>query len=234
VIGMLVFTPFEDWRFSHLRHHATYANLDTRGFGDIWTLTRTEYANSPKWKQISYWLYRHPVVLIGMGAFLSFILRFRLPAKKVTRKERSSVLFTNLILIGIVLLAARTIGWQTYLLIQLPIIWMAGTAGVFLFYVQHQFEGVYWSRKQEWDPLRAAMEGSSFYKLPAVLRWISGSIGYHHVHHLGPRIPNYRLKECYDAIPALQAKPPLTVRKSLSAIRLKIWDEERKELVGFR
>ena len=234
VIGMLVFTPFEDWRFSHLRHHATYANLDTRGFGDIWTLTRTEYRNSPKWKQVSYWLYRNAAVLIGMGAFLSFILRYRLPAKKVTRKERSSVLFTNLILIGLILLAVRTIGWRTYLLIQLPIIWMAGTAGVFLFYVQHQFAGVYWSRKQAWDPLRAAMQGSSFYKLPAVLRWFSGSIGYHHVHHLGPRIPNYRLKECYDAVPALQAKPPLTIRQSLSAIRLKIWDEEHNKLTGFR
>jgi len=233
VIGMLVFTPFEDWRLSHLRHHATYANLDTRGFGDIWTLTRREYESSPVWKRISYRLYRNAAVLIGMGAFFSFLLRYRLPAKKVTRRERASVLFTNLVLIGLVMLAVRTIGWKTYLLIQGPILWMAGTAGVWLFYVQHQFEGVYWSRKQDWNALKAAMEGSSFYNLPPVLRWFSGSIGYHHIHHLGPRIPNYRLKKCYDEIPALQTRQPLTFRKSLAAIRLKIWDEETAELTGF-
>ena len=119
-----------------------------------------------------------------------------------------SVLFTNLLIIGVALIAGRIMGWQTYLLLQLPIIWMAGAAGIWLFYVQHQFEGVYWARKGQWDALRAAMEGSSFYKLPTVLRWFSSNIGYHHVHHLGSRIPNYRLKECYDAIPELQAKPP--------------------------
>ena len=145
-----------------------------------------------------------------------------------------SVVFTNLLIIGVVLIAAQSIGWRTYLLIQLPVTWIAGAAGIWLFYVQHQFDGVYWARKGEWDALRAAMEGSSFYKLPAVLRWFSASIGYHHMHHLGPRIPNYRLKECYDAVPALQAGEPLTIRKSLTAIRLKVWDEKRKKLVGFR
>ena len=233
VLGVLVFTPFEDWRFSHLRHHASYANLDARGFGDIWTMTRSEFNNASKGTQLCYRLYRNPMVLVGLGALFNFLLRYRLPTRAVTRKERMSVLFTNLLIVGVVLGAAWGIGWRTYLLIQLPVIWIAGAAGIWLFYVQHQFTGVYWARKKEWDPLRAAMEGSSFYKLPAVLRWLSGSIGYHHVHHLKPRIPNYRLKECYDAIPALQAKQPLTLRKSLDAIRLKIWDEERKELVGF-
>jgi omega-6 fatty acid desaturase (delta-12 desaturase) len=233
VLGLLVFTSFADWRFSHLRHHASYANLDARGYGDIWTLTQTEYDQSSKWMRLAYRIYRHPAVLIGMGALIAFLLRYRLPAKKVTRVERSGVLFTNLFLILIVLIACRTIGWQTYLLIQFPLIWMAGTAGVFLFYIQHQFDGVYWARRQEWDALQAAMVGSSFYKLPAVLRWFSGSIGYHHVHHLGPRIPNYRLKPCYDAIPALQAKVPLTIRQSFSAIRLKIWDEQRHQLTAF-
>jgi acyl-lipid omega-6 desaturase (Delta-12 desaturase) len=232
-IGVLVFTPFEDWRFSHLRHHATYANLDARGYGDIWTMTRAEYENSSKGIQLSYRLYRNPWVLIGLGALFSFLLRYRLPTRKVTRKERMSVLLTNLLIAGVVLLDARTIGWRTYLLIQLPVVWFAGGAGIWLFYVQHQFDGVYWARKQEWDGLRAAMEGSSFYKLPTLLRWFSSNIGYHHVHHLGSRIPNYRLKECYDSIPALQTKPPITLGASLSGIRLKVWDEERKELVGF-
>lgn len=231
--GVLVFTPFEDWRFSHLRHHATYANLDARGFGDIWTLTRAEYENASKAKQLGYRLYRSPAVLFGLGALFCFALRYRLPTETAKRREHMSVLFTNLLLAGVALLAAWALGWRTYLLIQLPVIWMAGAAGVWLFYVQHQFDGVYWARKGEWDALRAAMEGSSFYDLPPVLRWLSGNIGYHHVHHLGPRIPNYRLKECYDAIPALRAKPPLTLRRSPACVRLKVWDEERKALVGF-
>ena len=230
-IGVLVFTPFEDWRFSHLRHHGTYADLDARGYGDIWTMTRTEYENSPKLKQLLYRLYRNPMILLGLGALFSFLLRFRLPTRTTKRKERMSVLFTNLLIAGVVLMAVKTIGWRTYLLIQLPVVWLAGLVGIWLFYVQHQFEGVYWARKKEWDALRAAMEGSSFYKLPTMLRWFSSNIGYHHVHHLGARIPNYRLKECFDAVPALQAKPPLTIRKSLAAIRLKVWDEERKELI---
>jgi omega-6 fatty acid desaturase (delta-12 desaturase) len=232
-LGLLAFTPFDDWRFSHLRHHASYANLDARGFGDIWTMTRTEYEESSQGKQLAYRLYRNPVVLIGLGALFSFLLRYRLPARKAKRKERASVAFTNLVIVVVVLLASWTIGWRTYLLIQLPVLWLAGAAGVWLFYVQHQFEGGYWARRQEWDALRAAMEGSSYYKLPTVLRWFSANIGYHHVHHLNPRIPNYRLKQCYDAVPPLQEKPALTIKKSLSGIRLKLWDEERQELVGF-
>lgn len=233
LLGVLVFTPFEDWRFSHLRHHATYANLDARGFGDIWTLTRREY-DAASWPlRLSYRLYRHPVVLLGLGALFTFLLRNRLPSRATTRKERMSVLLTNLLIVGVALLAASCIGWRTYLLFQLPLIGFAGAAGIWLFYVQHQFAGVYWARKGEWDALRAAMEGSSCYRLPAVLRWVSGNIGFHHVHHLKPRIPNYRLKPCYDAIPELRLRPPLTLRGSLAAVRLKVWDEERRELAGF-
>lgn len=233
VFGLFVFTPFDDWRFSHLRHHATYANLDVRGFGDIWTLTRREYEESSGAKRLAYRLFRSPLVMLGLGAVFTFLVRFRLPTRKTTRKERMSLLFTNLLIVIVVMIAVKTIGWRTYLLIQLPVIWMAGAAGIWLFYVQHQFEGVYWARKGEWDALRAAMEGSSFYRMPVMLRWITGNIGYHHVHHLNARIPNYRLKECYCAIPALQDKLPLTIMRSLSAIRLKLWDEERKRMIGF-
>lgn len=232
--GVMVFTPFEDWRFSHLRHHATYANLDSRGFGDIWTLTRREFEQAAKVKQWAYRLFRHPLVMMGLGAVFSFLIRFRIPTRKTHRKERSSVFFTNLVILIVAWLVAHYIGWWTFLMVQLPVIWFAGALGIWLFYVQHQFEGVYWARKEEWDPLRAAMDGSSFYKLPAVLRWFSGNIGFHHIHHLGPRIPNYRLKECYDAIPALQEKTPLTLWKSLATMRLKVWDEERKQLIEFQ
>lgn len=230
--GVFVFTSFEDWRLTHLRHHVTYANLDARGFGDIWTLTLLEYKSSPKAKRLLYRIYRHPVVLIGLGALFTFLLRNRLPTRKVRRREHVGVLFTNLLIVAVALAAAQAIGWRTYLLIQLPVMWISGAAGIWLFYVQHQFEGVYWARKSEWNALRAAMDGSSFYKLPAVLRWFSGNIGYHHVHHLASRIPSYRLKACYDAVPALQAKTPLTIIKSLASLRLKVWDEHRHDLIA--
>lgn len=232
-LGVLVFTPFEDWRFAHLRHHVTYANLDARGFGDIWTMTLTEYENVSKKKRLQYRLYRNPVVMMGLGAVFMFLLRNRLPTRWVKRKERMSVLFANLLIVVMVLVADRFIGWRTYLLIQFPVLCFAGAAGIWLFYVQHQFPGGYWARKSEWEPLRAAMEGCSFYKLPAVLRWFSSNIGYHHVHHLSLRIPNYYLKKCYDSVPALQARAPLTIVKSLSCVRLKMWDEERQEMVAF-
>lgn len=232
-LGLLVFTPFDDWRLSHLRHHISYADLDARGFGDIWTMTRTEFEKASTAHQIAYRLYRNPLILLGLGAVFSFLLRFRLPARMSKRKARVSVVFTNIAIVLLVMVAARTIGLRTFILIQLPVIWFAGMVGLWLFYVQHQFEGVYWARRQEWDALRAAMEGSSFYKLPTVLRWFTANIGYHYVHHLSPEIPNYRLKQCYDSVPELKAKPPLTLRKSLSCIHLKLWDEKRKQLVGF-
>lgn len=233
VCGTLVLTPFEDWRFTHLRHHATYANLDARGVGDITTMTVTEYVNSPWPKRLRYRLYRNPLVLFGVGPLFYFLVRQRWPSRAVSKKARRSVLFTNFLVAGVVLTAVGAIGLKTYLLVQLPILWLGGAGGIWLFYVQHQFEGVYWARKGAWDPLRAAVDGSSFYKLPEILRWFSGSIGLHFIHHLGSRIPNYNLKSCYDAVPELQAKEPLTLRKSLSSPRLKLWDEESRKLVGF-
>jgi omega-6 fatty acid desaturase (delta-12 desaturase) len=171
--------------------------------------------------------------MLGLGALFTFLLSNRLSTRKVKRKERISVIFTNLLILSVMLVANRFIGWRTYLLIQLPVLIFAGAAGIWLFYVQHQFPGGYWSRKSEWEPLRAAMEGSSFYKLPPVLRWFTGSIGYHHVHHLSPRIPNYHLQKCYGAVPALQAKAPLTMAGSIACMRFKIWDEKGQKMVAF-
>jgi omega-6 fatty acid desaturase (delta-12 desaturase) len=233
LIGVLTFTSFEDWRMSHLRHHATYANLDTRGFGDIWTLTLKEYENLSKRRRLLYRLYRTPLVLVGLGAWFNFLLSNRLPARASRRKERVSVVLTNLLILAVALAVARIIGWRTYLAIQLPVVWLAGAAGIWLFYVQHQFPGGYWARKGDWVPLRAAFEGSSYYRLPALLRWFSADIGLHHVHHLNPRIANYRLQECFDAIPALKAKAPLSIRDSFAGMGLKLWDEERQRLVPF-
>ena len=233
LLGVLVFTSFEDWRFTHLRHHGTYANLDSRGFGDIWTMTLKEYENSSPIKQLRYRLYRNPIILVGLGALFNFLFYNRIPDLRVKRKERMSVLFTNLLIIAVAMAAAQIMGLRTYVLIQLPVLWLAGSAGIWLFYVQHQFEGGYWARKEEWDPLRAAMEGSSFYNLPTVLRWFSGNIGYHHIHHLNPMIPNYHLKQCFDSVPELRAKEPLTVKQSLRSHRLKLWDENLKNMVAF-
>ncbi len=233
LLGLLVFTPFEDWRFSHLRHHVTYANLDARGFGDVWTMTLKEYQKSPKRTRLLYRLYRNALVLFGLGALFIFPLSNRLPMRRTQRKEYMSVLFTNLLLVAVFLVAAQVIGWRIYLLIQVPVLLFAGTAGIWLFYVQHQFEGGYWARKGDWVPLRAAMEGSSFYRLPGLFRWFSGNIGYHHIHHLSPRIPNYLLVKCFDAVPELQAKAPLTFVKSLSCAKLKLWDEGRQKMIGF-
>ena len=232
-LGVLVFTSFEDWRFTHLRHHGTYANLDARGFGDIWTMTVEEYENASMMKRLQYRLYRNPFVLIGLGALFNFLLNNRLPDLRFKRKERMGVIFTNLLILAAALAAAQIMGWQAFLQIQLPVLWVAGGSGIWLFYVQHQFEGGYWARKDEWEPLRAAMEGSSFYKLPSILRWFSANIGYHHIHHLNANIPNYNLKKCYDAIPELQAKEPLTISKSLSCSRLKLWDEDSGKMVDF-
>jgi acyl-lipid omega-6 desaturase (Delta-12 desaturase) len=233
IFGVLVFTPFEDWRFSHLRHHATNSNLDERGFGDIWTITVAEYEDLSTKGRLFYRFYRNPVVLIILGALFLFLVSNRFTTRTTKRKERVSVHLTNLLILALVLAVFQVIGFWTYFLIQLPVIWLAGVAGVWLFYVQHQFPKGYWARRVEWDRWSAAMEGSSFFKMPALLCWFSGSIGYHNVHHLNPLIPNYRLKKCYDSIPAVQVKEPLTVWKSLSCARLKMWDEEKQKLVSF-
>jgi acyl-lipid omega-6 desaturase (Delta-12 desaturase) len=233
VLGVLVFTSFANWRFSHIRHHASTANLEGRGFGDIRTLTVGEYRNLPGMQRLFYRLYRNPFVLLVIGPLFTFFYSNRKPARTVKWRERVDVLLTNLLIAVLALTVAWLVGWRTYLLVQLPVIWISGAMGIWLFYVQHQFSGGYWAHKTEWEPLRAALEGSSFYKLPAVLRWFSGNIGYHHIHHLHPGIPNYRLKQCHEDIPALQQVPTLTLRSSLSCVRLKLWDEDRKEMVAF-
>jgi len=231
--GILVFTPLEDWRFSHFKHHETYANLDARGYGDVWLMTLREYLNSNRRHQFRYRLYRSPLVLFGPGPLFHFMFLHRFPTWKTGRTEHRSVLVTDLALVAVALIAAWVMGWKTYLLIQVPVLWLAGIGGIWLFYVQHQFDGVYWARADQWDPVRAAFDGSSFYKLPAVLRWFSGNIGYHFLHHVQYAIPNYNLKACYDAVPELHRKRPLTMRQSLASLRLKLWDEEQQKLVGF-
>ena len=232
--GILTFAAYDKWRASHWRHHATVADLDRRGEGDFWTMTKQEYLESSKRKRLVYRLARNPFVVFILGPIFIFLVYQRVPIWTKSKQERNSILLTNLGILAIALLAAFTIGIRTYVLIQLPILFIGGMLGLWLFYIQHNFVGMYWSRHDKWDRMKAAMEGSSFYKLPKALQWFTGNIGYHHIHHIRPLIPNYKLEECYDTLPDLQKIKPLTIRKSLRSLRLHIWDETNKELVGFR
>lgn len=233
LFGILTFTPFAFWQRNHLIHHGTYADLDHRGVGDIWTLTVEEYKAASRMRQLGYRLYRNPLIFLGIGPGYSFLIAQRFMHSWVGTQERNSAAITNLGIIGIVWLASLTMGLKTYLLIQLPILLIAGAIGVWLFYVQHQFEGVYWARHEEWDPLKAALQGSSYYKLPKVLQWFTSNIGLHHVHHVLPRIPNYKLQQCYDDSPIMQHVAPLPISKSLKSIKLNLWDEHQQKLVSF-
>jgi len=234
ISGILTFTPYEDWRRAHAVHHATAGNLDRRGVGDVWTLTVDEYRAAPRLRRLAYRFFRNPFVMFGLGPAFVFLIAQRFSRRGGRKRERYSVILTDLAILAIISLASLTIGLRTYLLIQLPVMLIAGAAGVWLFYVQHQFEGVYWARRNAWDPIRAALEGSSYYQLPKVLQWFTGNIGLHHIHHIQPRIANYNLQPCYDEMPIFQAVEPLTILKSLKSLTLNLWDEKAGQLVSFR
>ena len=232
--GIFAFTPYHRWTDNHRTHHQTVGNLDKRGLGDIWTLTVDEYLANGPWNRLLYMLFRHPLFLIGFGGPMSFMVLNRFSTPKMSTKQRLNVNFTNLILVALALGVIWLIGWQAFLIIQLPIIYLASVGGVYLFYLQHQYEDVYWCRTDEWDYQNLALNGSSFFKLPAILRWFTGNIGFHHVHHLGPTIPNYNLVKCYSENAIFQEAKPITFFKSLHSLKLRLWDEESKKIVSFR
>ena len=215
-------------------HHATAGDLDRRGTGDIWTMTTQEYWAAPRRKRLAYRIYRNPFILFIPGPVLLFLLFQRFSTRGAKKRERVSVAFTNLALLLVVVVASATIGLKTYLLVQFPVIAIAGAFGLWLFYLQHQFENVYWARHEFWDPMRVALEGSSYLKLPKTLQWFTGNIGLHHIHHARPTIPNYNLQQCYDNVPAFQAVEPLTLRTSLHSASLSVYDESQKRLISFR
>jgi acyl-lipid omega-6 desaturase (Delta-12 desaturase) len=234
ITGVMSFTPFEQWRRSHAMHHDTVGDLDRRGVGDIWTMTAEEFTAAPRWKKTAYRIIRNPLFVLTFGTILIFLAVYRFPHRRDRGAERKSVIVTNLLLACIIGLASYVIGFENYLLIQLTTTMFSGAAGLWLFYVQHQFEGTYWARHEEWDPIRAALEGSSFYKLPKVLQWFTGNIGFHHIHHANLRIPNYNLERCYKEVPLLQEVKPLTLLQSFKSARLHLWDEGRRMLTGYR
>ena len=234
ITGALTFTPYFQWRAEHAAHHATSGNLDRRGVGDIWTMTVQEYLEASRGKRFAYRLARNPFVLFVLAPLFVFLIKHRIPKAGANQKERHSVYWTNLAVLGMAAGLTWVFGLKAYLFIQLTALAVAGAAGFWLFYVQHQFEGVYWERGEEWDYVTAALKGSSFYKLPKVLQWFSGNIGFHHIHHLSSRIPNYNLERCHKEHPLFQTVKPVTLCSSFKSIAFRLWDEQRRELVGFR
>jgi omega-6 fatty acid desaturase (delta-12 desaturase) len=232
--GLLVWLPFRCWQHEHAVHHATAGDLDRRGIGDIKTLTVSEYRGLARSQRMGYRLFRNPAVMFGLGWLLVLVLKPRFVPRGSRPRIRNSVLGTNLALAVIVAALCLLLGWQRYLLVQGPVFLVAGAVGIWLFYVQHQFEDTYWQTHANWRYEHAALAGSSYLKLPRLLQFFTGNIGFHHVHHLSVGIPNYSLQEAHENTEGLQAVPELTLRQGLSSTRLKLWDERSGRLVTFR
>lgn len=235
ITGVLTFTPFAQWRREHAIHHASAGDLDHRGFGDITTLTVGEYEKLSRFGKLKYRLYRHPAVLFGIGPLHLMVLqRFRLNGPATAAKQQWNIWMTNIAMVGLATIFGLTVGWLPVLLLYVFAFYISGAVGIWLFYVQHQFEEAYWERNQEWDYASAAITGSSYLRLPGILNWFTGHIGLHHVHHLGPKIPNYRLQRAHEENPIFQAAPVITMGTAWRTLRLTLWDEANKRMIGFR
>ena len=222
--ALLVFQPFANWRHNHAVHHGTAGDLDRRGTGDVMTLTVDEYFARPWNGRLGYRLFRNPVVMFGIGPIWSLMIGPRIWSSKMRERQRRSVIQTNLMLAIVLGAIFWLVGVQAWLLVQMPVVVLAGTMGVWMFYVQHQFEDVYWESAESWSYSDAALRGSSYLRLPKVLQFFTGNIGLHHVHHLSAKIPNYNLQRAHDEIEIFQGVPVLTIRDGLRSIRLKLID----------
>ncbi len=232
-LGLLLYAPFVRWRHDHAVHHATAGDLDRRGVGDVVTMTVAEYRDSSRRRRLGYRLVRNPLVMFGFGPILAMVVGPRIPARAARPRMRRSVIGTDIALAILVGAMCWLVGWREYLLVSGPPALLAGSAGIWLFYVQHQFEDVYWQRAEGWSYADAALRGSSYLKLPKVLQFFTGSIGLHHLHHLNARIPNYNLQRALDENPTFNDVPTLSLRDGVRAVRLKLWDEDRSRLVTF-
>jgi omega-6 fatty acid desaturase (delta-12 desaturase) len=232
--GLITLTPYYEWRHNHNIHHATGSDLDHRGTGDVWMLTVKEYLARPWYGRLWYRIYRNPIGMLVIGPLAMFIVAHRFPSEHSGPREKRSVHFTTAAIAAITAGMSFLIGFIPFISIMLPTLWIAGTFGIWLFYVQHQFDETYWEHHTEWDFLDSALKGSSFYKLPKVLQFFSGNIGFHHIHHLNPRIPNYNLNTVQKEVPLFQSVKPVTLLSSFRFLVLRLWDEEQRQLVSFR
>jgi omega-6 fatty acid desaturase (delta-12 desaturase) len=235
-IGVVLLTPYDYWKRTHAYHHAHSGDLDFRGFGDVDTFTVREYLSWPRWQRFRYRLYRHPLVLFGLAPIYQFFVKHRYPwdiPRDWTQAWRS-VWWTNLAIAGVVALMWTTIGIERFLLVQIPVTLIASTLGIWMFYVQHQYEDTYWHQHQEWDYYDASLYGSSYLVLPRPLQWLTASIGVHHVHHMSARIPNYRLQQVHDENPEFHVVTKVRFGDTLKLINLALWDEDRRKLIRFK
>jgi acyl-lipid omega-6 desaturase (Delta-12 desaturase) len=236
MLSVLTLTPYTYWRRMHAEHHASSGNLDRRGEGDVTTLTVREYIALSRWQRLLYQLYRHPIVLFGIGPAFVFIIKHRFPLDLSIRKTRmwGSVMSTNGAVAAVVVALCFLVGPAELIKLQVPVTLIASAIGVWLFFIQHQFDGVHWWRDDDWSSDHAALYGSSYYNLPKVLQWLTANIGLHHIHHLCSRVPNYRLQECQDQLPELSQAKRVTFMESLRCTRLALWDEAGKQMIRFR
>ncbi|MBR3061198.1 MAG: fatty acid desaturase, partial [Exiguobacterium sp.] len=234
ITGVLTLFPYEKWKREHAIHHASSGNLDKRGVGDIWVMTIEEYIEASKWTRLKYRLYRHPLVMFGLGPLWLILVTSRFNRKDARKKERQNTYLINISLVVLYSVLIYLIGWQAFLIVQGATMFIAGVLGIWLFYVQHTFEDSYFEDEQEWDYVKAAIEGSSYYELPKVLQWVTGNIGFHHVHHLSPRVPNYHLEKAHTSTPPLQRATTIGLFSSLKSLRYKLYDANNKTFVTFR
>ena len=235
-IGVVLLTPYDYWKRTHAYHHAHSGDLDFRGFGDVDTVTVREYLSRPRWRRLAYRLYRHPLVLFGIAPFYQFMIKHRYPwdiPRSWTQAWRS-VWWTNVALVGVLAVMWATIGLERFLLVQLPMTFIASAVGIWMFYVQHQYEDTYWHWHENWDYYDASLLGSSYLVLPKPLQWLTANIGVHHVHHMSARIPNYKLQQAHEENPEFHVVTKVRFRDTLKLVNLALWDEERGQLIRFK
>ncbi|MBO1002823.1 fatty acid desaturase [Pseudogracilibacillus auburnensis] len=232
--GVITLFPYEKWKREHAIHHASSSNLDKRGIGDIWVMTIDEYVKATKWQRLMYRLYRNPFIMFGLGPLYLILVSNRMNRKNVRKKERNNTYVTNVLIILFYGLIFFIVGWKAFLIVQGVTLYVAAALGIWLFYIQHTFEDSYFEEESEWNYVKAAVEGSSYYELPRVLQWLTGNIGYHHVHHLAPRVPNYHLEEAHETTPPLQYATKITLITSLDSLRYRLYNPMTKSFVTFR
>lgn len=234
ITGVLTLFPYEKWKREHAIHHASSSNLDKRGVGDIWVMTIEEYVEASKWKRLAYRLYRNPLVMFGLGPLYLLLVSNRMNRKDARKKERTNTYLTNVFIILLYGVMIYIIGWKAFLLVQGVMMYVAAALGIWLFYIQHTFEDSYFEEESEWNYVKAAVDGSSYYQLPRLLQWLTGNIGFHHVHHLAPRVPNYNLEEAHLSTPPLQKATTITIKTSLDSLKYRLYDPENKTFVTFK